>query len=65
MRYATIITTLLLSFYTQLATAQIKLHTEDLPRFYQAFDSVLTTTDSAKQIAYINEFYVNKMNFLI
>lgn len=60
MRYATIITILFLGLYTKKATAQIKLHTEDLPRFYQAFDSVFTTTDSAKQIAYINEFYVNK-----
>jgi uncharacterized protein YjaZ len=60
MRYTTIITTLLLALYSQSTTAQIKLHTEDLPRFYQAFDSVFTTADSAKQIAYINEFYVNK-----
>jgi hypothetical protein len=60
MKHTTIITILLLVFYTQKTTAQIKLHTEDLPRFYQAFDSVLTTTDSAKQIAHINEFYVNK-----
>jgi len=40
--------------------AQIKLHTEDLPRFYQAFDSVLTTNDSIKQIEFINKLYVDK-----
>ncbi len=60
MRYATIITILFLTLYSEKATAQIKLHTEDLPRFYQAFDSVSTTTDSAKQIAYINKLYVDK-----
>jgi hypothetical protein len=41
-------------------TAQINLHTEDLPRFYQAFDSVLTTTDSLKQIEIIQTLYVDK-----
>lgn len=38
--------------------AQINLHTEDLPRFYQAFDSVLTTSDTSKQIEYINKIYI-------
>src|SRR5690606_14324641 len=38
--------------------AQINLHTEDLPRFYQAFDSVLTTTDTLKQIEYIKKIYI-------
>ena len=40
--------------------AQIKLHTEDLPRFFQAFDSVMTTTDTAKQAAFIQTVYVDK-----
>ena len=40
--------------------AQIKLHTEDLPRFFQAFDSVMTTTDTAKQAAFIQKLYVDK-----
>jgi hypothetical protein len=40
--------------------AQIKLHTEDLPRFYAAFDSVLTTTDTARQTALIQRLYVDK-----
>jgi hypothetical protein len=39
---------------------QIKLHTEDLPRFYQAFDSVVTTADTAKQLAFIQQLYVDK-----
>jgi hypothetical protein len=40
--------------------AQITLHTEDLPRFYQALDSVLTTQDTAKQLDFINKLYVEK-----
>ena len=39
---------------------QIKLHSEDLPRFYAAFDSVLTTTDTAKQADFIQRLYVDK-----
>lgn len=42
------------------AAAQIQLHTEDLPRFYEAFDSVLTTSDSTRQIDFINKLYVDK-----
>jgi len=40
--------------------AQIKLHTEDLPRFYQAFDSVVATSDTSKQLALIQQLYVDK-----
>ncbi|AQG82194.1 hypothetical protein [Spirosoma montaniterrae] len=40
--------------------AQVRLHTEDLSRFYQAFDSVMTTTDTAKQTAIIQQLYVDK-----
>ena len=29
--------------------AQITLHTDDLPRFFEAFDSVMTTTDTASR----------------
>jgi len=47
-------------FCGQSTTAQINLHTEDLPRFYQAFDSVLTTIDSVKQIDFVNKLYVEK-----
>ena len=42
------------------AYAQINLHTEDLPRFYQAFDSVITTADTAQQSAFIRRLYVDK-----
>ena len=40
--------------------SQVKLHTEDLPRFYQALDSVMTSTDSLKQLAFIQSIYVDK-----
>lgn len=40
--------------------AQIKLHTEDLPRFFRAFDSVVTTPDTAKQAAFIQKLYVDQ-----
>lgn len=40
--------------------AQITLHTNDLPRFYEAFDSVMTTTDTAQQAAFIQKLYVDK-----
>lgn len=38
--------------------AQINLYTEDLPRFYEAFDSVLTTADTLKQVEYIKKMYI-------
>jgi hypothetical protein len=56
----TFVAILLILFYGQTLKAQINLHTEDLPRFYQAFDSVLTTIDSVKQIDFINKLYVDK-----
>lgn len=40
--------------------AQIRLHTDDLPRFYQAMDSVLTTSDTIQQEAFIQRLYVDK-----
>lgn len=40
--------------------AQTKLHTEDLPRFYQAFDSVMTTTDTVRQLDFIQRLYVDR-----
>ncbi|CCH01677.1 hypothetical protein FAES_3670 [Fibrella aestuarina BUZ 2] len=40
--------------------AQVTLHTQDLPRFYQAFDSVLTTSDTLRQTAFIQQLYVDK-----
>lgn len=42
------------------ARPQINIHTEDLPRFYQAFDSVATTSDTVKQLAFIQKLYVDK-----
>jgi hypothetical protein len=42
------------------SNAQIRLHTEDLSRFYVAFDSVLTTKDTIKQENFIQEIYVNR-----
>ncbi|TKT85996.1 gliding motility protein GldB-related protein [Dyadobacter frigoris] len=40
--------------------SQIRLHTEDLPRFYQALDSVMTTTDTIKQASFVQKLYVDK-----
>lgn len=40
--------------------AQINIHTEDLPRFYQAFDSVFNTKDSLKQIQFFKRLYEDK-----
>lgn len=51
---------LLVFFYTNKTLGQINIHTEDLPRFYTAFDSVLTTKDTVKQLAYIQQLYVDK-----
>ncbi|WP_018620395.1 hypothetical protein [Spirosoma luteum] len=47
-------------FVSFVSYAQIDLHTEDLPRFYEAFDSVLTTSDTAKQLRFIQQLYVDK-----
>jgi hypothetical protein len=58
--FAALATAFLLVICSQKVTAQINLHTEDLPRFYQAFDSVLTTTDSLRQIEIIQTLYVDK-----
>lgn len=40
--------------------SQIRLHTDDPPRFYQAMDSVLTTSDTTQQEAFIQRLYVDK-----
>lgn len=55
------LTFLLIAFTAfQQVYAQVRLHSEDLLRFYQAFDSVLTTPDTAKQTAIIQRLYVDK-----
>lgn len=59
-KFAALATAFLLIVFSQRVTAQINLHTEDLPRFYQAFDSLLTTTDSLRQIEIIQTLYVDK-----
>ena len=59
-RISILLTALLFLFSGKRTIAQIDLHTEDLPRFYQAFDSVLTTTDTLKQIEFISKLYVDK-----
>lgn len=40
--------------------AQIQIYTEDLSHFYEAFDQVFTTNDSAKQIALIKSLYEDR-----
>jgi hypothetical protein len=57
---STFATVFVLLFCGQTIRAQITLHTEDLPRFYQAFDSVVTTTDSTRQVGFLNTLYVDK-----
>jgi len=52
----------LLSLFARQAYAQITLHTDDLPRFYQAMDSVLTTSDTISQVAFIQRLYVDKVS---
>lgn len=52
--------TLSFLFTNHSSDAQIVLHTDDLPRFYQAFDSVMTTTDTAQQARFIQRLYVDK-----
>ncbi|MBC3788825.1 hypothetical protein [Spirosoma utsteinense] len=42
------------------ADGQVKLHTEDLPHFYEAFDSVMTTKDTLKQADFVQKLYVDK-----
>ncbi len=51
---------ILILLTTPASYSQIKLHTEDLPRFYQALDSVMTTSDSVKQASFIQKLYVDK-----
>lgn len=44
----------------QSLNAQINVHTEDLPRFYQAFDNVFTIKDSLQQINIFKTLYEDK-----
>lgn len=60
LKFSIVISTFIFLFCAQKTAAQNSLHTEDLSRFYEAFDSVLNTTDSIKQIEFINKIYVAK-----
>lgn len=40
--------------------AQTTFHTTDINRFYQAFDSVQTTTNRARQIEFVQKIYINQ-----
>jgi hypothetical protein len=60
LKISTFATVFVLLFCGQTIRAQITLHTEDLPRFYQAFDSVVTTIDSTRQVGFLNTLYVDK-----
>ena len=60
MKFLILVSTVLLLFGTQETTAQINVHTEDLPRFYEAFDKVLSTTDSVKQVEFLQKIYIDK-----
>ncbi|MFZ1495508.1 MAG: hypothetical protein WAS72_00545 [Saprospiraceae bacterium] len=54
----------LLFFLTLLCTTTIKaqtvFHIKDIENFYQAFDSLNTTTDIEKQIAFVQKIYLDK-----
>ena len=47
-------------FFIQKATAQVNLYSEDIPRFFQAFDSLSTTKDTLKQIEFVKSLYIDK-----
>lgn len=57
MRYFTFIFTLLCATTLQ---AQTVFHTKDIDNFFEAFDSVQTTTDKQKQIDYVKRIYLDK-----
>lgn len=42
------------------AKSQTAIHTEDISNFYQAFDSVQTTSDKQKQILFVEKYYTSK-----
>ena len=46
-----------------LGNAQINVVTTDVVNFWAAFDSVQTTTDRAKQVAFVQKLYLNKAAF--
>lgn len=43
--------------------AQTVFHTKDIDNFFQAFDSVQTTTDQEKQIAFVQQLYLDRGSF--
>jgi hypothetical protein len=50
-----------LTFFCATSTkAQTIFHTKDIENFYQAFDSVNTTTDKEKQIAFVQKIYLDR-----
>ncbi|MEY4905919.1 MAG: hypothetical protein RLZZ292_3734 [Bacteroidota bacterium] len=51
---------LLLLTYSLRVSSQTVFHTEDITNFYAAFDSVQTTTDKAKQVAFVQKIYIDK-----
>ncbi len=58
MRQLALITILALS--SQLAFADASVHTEDVGHFWQAFDSVLKTTEEQKQVFFLQKYYLDK-----
>ena len=47
----------LMSIYAQ--DTSKKVYTTDIDNFWIAFDSIQTTSDSARQIAFIKKFYID------
>jgi hypothetical protein len=53
---------LLFAFFVGSAAlpAQTKVHTEDLQHFFEAFDSVQTTQDKTRQLAFVQNLYLER-----
>jgi hypothetical protein len=49
-----------MSLISNLASAQYKVHTEDLTNFWEAYDSIQKTIDKAKQIDILQRLYVDR-----
>ena len=63
MKKATLCTVLLfcnLFIFNNLSAQEAIVHVDDVERFWIAYDSIQTTTDSMKQIDFIQRLYINK-----
>jgi hypothetical protein len=49
-----------IAFLAWTTKAQTVIHTEDITHFWEAFDSIQTTTDKEKQIIFLQKYYIDK-----